>query len=57
MKTAICYYSRHHGNTLKVLQAMADVGDIDLIDVTKQKAALARPTGAGGFSPGCIGCI
>ena len=41
MKTAICYYSRHHGNTLKVLQAMADVGDIDLIDVTKQKAALA----------------
>lgn len=31
MKTAVCYYSRHHGNTLKVLQAM---GEIDLIDVT-----------------------
>ena len=55
MKTAICYYSRHHGNTLKVLQAMADVGDIDLIDVTKQKAALADydcvgfPSGIYGF--------
>ena len=23
MKTAVCYYSRHHGNTLKVLEAMA----------------------------------
>lgn len=23
MKTAICYYSRHHGNTRKVLEAMA----------------------------------
>lgn len=34
MKTAICYYSRHHGNTLKVLEAMAQEGEIDLIDVT-----------------------
>ena len=33
MKTAICYYSRHHGNTLKVLQAMAQEGDVDLINV------------------------
>lgn len=31
MKTAVCYYSRHHGNTLKVLQAM---GEMELIDVT-----------------------
>lgn len=31
MKTAVCYYSRHHGNTKKVLEAM---GDMDLIDVT-----------------------
>lgn len=23
MKTAICYYSRHHGNTRQVLEAMA----------------------------------
>ena len=34
MKTAICYYSRHHGNTLKVLEAMTREGKIDLIDVT-----------------------
>ena len=39
MKTAICYYSRHHGNTLKILQAMASVGEIDLIDVTRTKSA------------------
>ena len=28
MKTAICYYSRHHGNTLKVLEAMAEAAEI-----------------------------
>lgn len=26
MKTAICYYSRHHGNTRQVLEAMAGRG-------------------------------
>ncbi len=26
MKTAICYYSRHHGNTRQVLEAMAREG-------------------------------
>ncbi len=34
MKTAICYYSRHHGNTKKLLQAMAEINGADLIDVT-----------------------
>ena len=38
MKTAICYYSRHHGNTLKVLEAMAELGDVELIDVTARRA-------------------
>ena len=38
MKTAICYYSRHHGNTRKVLDAMAQRNDIDLIDVTSRVA-------------------
>lgn len=38
MKTAICYYSRHHGNTLKVLEAMAQEGEVDLIDVTTRQA-------------------
>lgn len=38
MKTAICYYSRHHGNTLKILEAMAQEGEVDLIDVTTRQA-------------------
>lgn len=38
MKTAICYYSRHHGNTLKVLEAMTEGTGIDLIDVTGRVA-------------------
>ena len=38
MKTAICYYSRHHGNTRKLLEAMAREGDVDLIDVTTRQA-------------------
>ena len=37
MKTAACYYSRHHGNTLKVLEAMAQAGEMDLIDVTARQ--------------------
>ena len=32
MKTAVCYYSRHHGNTLKVLEAMAQEGEIHLVE-------------------------
>ena len=38
MKTAICYYSRHHGNTRKVLEAMAQEGDVALMDVTTRQA-------------------
>ena len=38
MKTAICYYSRHHGNTLKVLEAMTGEGPAELIDVTTRQA-------------------
>ena len=34
MKTAIAYYSKHHGNTKKLLDAIAAAADIDLIDVT-----------------------
>ena len=55
MKTAICYYSRHHGNTLKVLQAMADAGEIDLIDVTKQKTVSLADYGCVGFASGIYG--
>ena len=39
MKTAILYYSKHHGNTKKLLDAIAEKYDVDLIDVT-QKAGI-----------------
>jgi len=55
MKTAICYYSRHHGNTLKVLQAMAGVGEIDLIDVTSQKTARLEEYDCVGLASGIYG--
>ncbi|MEG1711437.1 MAG: hypothetical protein RR316_06565 [Clostridia bacterium] len=29
MKTAICYHSRHHGNTLKVVEAMTAGREIE----------------------------
>ncbi len=38
MKTAVCYYSRHHGNTRKLLESMAEEGEMDLIDVTARRA-------------------
>ena len=37
MKTAIVYYSQHHGNTRKLLDAIADKHDVTLIDVVKDK--------------------
>lgn len=32
MKTAVIYYSKHHGNTKKILDAMAKSGDITFIN-------------------------
>ena len=55
MKTAICYYSRHHGNTLKVLEAMAEVGEIDLIDVTTRQAVRLEHYDCIGFASGIYG--
>lgn len=52
MKTAICYYSRHHGNTLKVLQAMAEEGDVDLIDVATRQAVSLEDYDCVGFASG-----
>lgn len=34
MRTAIVYYSKHHGNTKKLLDALAEGKAMDLIDVT-----------------------
>ena len=52
MKTAICYYSRHHGNTLKVLKAMAEEGDVDLIDVTLRQSVRLEEYDCIGFASG-----
>ncbi len=35
MKTVILYYSTHHGNTKKLLDAIAAENEVELIDVTK----------------------
>lgn len=55
MKTAICYYSRHHGNTLKVLQAMADKSEVDLIDVTTRQTIEPEKYDCVGFASGIYG--
>lgn len=55
MKTAICYYSRHHGNTLKVLQAMADKSEVDLIDVTTRQTVQLEKYDCVGFASGIYG--
>ncbi len=52
MKTAICYYSRHHGNTLKVLEAMAREGQVDLIDVTTRQTVRLEGYDCVGFASG-----
>ena len=35
MTTAIVYYSKHHGNTKKVLDAISENDPVTLIDITK----------------------
>lgn len=52
MKTAICYYSRHHGNTLKVLEAMARDQDVELFDVTARMAFRPERYDVIGFASG-----
>ena len=39
MKTAIVYYSAHHGNTKKLLDAIASGHEVTLIDVTQSPSA------------------
>ena len=52
MKTAICYYSRHHGNTLAVLDAMTEGCTVDLIDVTVRMAVRLDQYDRIGFASG-----
>ena len=39
MNTAIVYYSKHHGNTKKLLEAIKADHELTLIDVTKEPTA------------------
>ena len=44
MSTAIVYYSQHHGNTKKLLDAIKEYDpDIKLIDTTKTKVEDLSP--------------
>lgn len=55
MKTAICYYSRHHGNTLKVISAMAEGKTVQLIDVTQKNVVRLDEFDCIGFASGIYG--
>lgn len=52
MKAAICYYSRHHGNTRKILEAMVQAGDVELIDVTTRQTVWLEDYDCVGFASG-----
>lgn len=52
MKTAIVYYSYHHGNTEKVVKAMTVNHDVTLIDAAKIKAADLSEYDMIGFASG-----
>lgn len=52
MKTAIVYYSKHHGNTKKLLDAIAAQHDVTLLDATQTKTADLTAYDAVGFASG-----
>lgn len=52
MKTAIIYYSKHQGNTLKLLNAIAKENDVCLIDATKGEKVDFSAYDAIGFASG-----
>lgn len=52
MKTAIVYYSKHHGNTKKLLDAIAQKHDVTLIDVTAAPTADVSAFDRVGFASG-----
>ena len=55
MKAAICYHSYYHGNTLRVLEAMASAGEAELIDVAIHPNAPLEGYGLVGFASGIYG--
>lgn len=55
MKTAIVYHSSHHGNTKKLVDAIAQGHDVDLIDASAQKHADLGQYDLIGFASGIYG--
>lgn len=52
MKTAIIYYSKHHGNTKKLLDAIAQKNEVTLIDVTNNPTTDLSDYDCIGFASG-----
>ena len=52
MKTAVIYYSKHHGNTKKVLDAIAQKFDMTLIDAVETTSADLEEYDLIGFASG-----
>ena len=52
MKTAVVYYSKHHGNTKKLLDAIADRHDLTLINAAEVAHADLAPYDLVGFASG-----
>ncbi|HHW30085.1 MAG TPA: flavodoxin [Clostridiaceae bacterium] len=52
MKVAIAYYSQHHGNTKKLLDAIKEMGDIKLINAVECKEADLTEYDIIGFASG-----
>ena len=52
MKTAIVYYSKHHGNTKKLIDAIAAQHDVTAVDATEVKTADLSGFDMVGFASG-----
>lgn len=52
MKTAIVYYSKHHGNTKKLIEAIPAQHDVTAIDATEVKTADLSEYDMVGFASG-----
>ena len=52
MEVAIAYYSQHHGNTKKLLDAIAEKNEVTLIDVTRKQEYDLRSFDLIGFASG-----
>lgn len=52
MKTAIIYYSKHHGNTKKLIDAIAAKHEVTLIDATQTQSFNLKEYDLIGFASG-----